>query len=82
MNDLTNDLTSDLTEDDLKEALELLRKKRIRDEKIKTGEIKSQKWCDKTPEQKKKQMDYNKQKSKEIRALAKKAIAAGITLND
>ena len=69
---------SKISQEDLQIALSLLEKKKIHDAKIKSGEIKGQKWSEKTPEQKAKHMQYNKTRQARINLLAKKAIEAGL----
>jgi|WetSurMetagenome_2_1015567.scaffolds.fasta_scaffold1225228_1 hypothetical protein len=86
MNNKTNDFNTsnliDLSEEDLKLALSLLAKKRVRDEKVKNGEIKSYSWKDLSLEQKKKHMEYNKRRQVKINLLAQKAISSGIKVGD
>lgn len=71
------------SKEDLKEALELLNKKRERDAKIKSGEIKGGKtWKELSPEAKAKALKQSKRFSMRQRLLIKKAKEAGITVSE
>lgn len=69
---------SKISQEDLHVALELLNKKRVHDARVKSGEIKSQKWSDKSAEAKKKHIEYNKKRTARINLLAKLAIEKGL----
>lgn len=72
----------DVPKEDLREALELLRKKRERDQKIARGEIKghsNKSYKDMSPEEKEKRKAYSKKRAQKIADILKKAKAAGIT---
>ncbi len=63
---------------DVAEALVLLEKKRLHDDRVKKGEIKGNSWKTMTEEQKAKRRLYNKNRNIEINELAKLAKAAGL----
>lgn len=69
----------DFNEEEIIEGLELLMKKRLREKRIASGEIKGhQKWSDKTDEQKAKHYAYNKKRNMKIKLVLQKAKEMGI----
>lgn len=71
------------SDEEIQEALELLSKKRIRQHKIETGQIKGGgSWADKTEEQKEKAREYNRTRTMRMKLLCEKAIEAGIEVSD
>lgn len=71
------------SDEEIQEALELLTKKRVRQHKIDTGQIKGGgAWADKTEEQKEKSRAYNRKRTAKLNLLANKAIEAGIEVTD
>lgn len=72
----------EVPKEDLLKGLELLRKKRERDEKIARGELKGashKSYKDMTPEEKEKRKAYSKKRNQKIAEILRKAKAAGIT---
>jgi hypothetical protein len=71
----------DVPKDDIREGLELLRKKRERDAKIARGEIKGHSgkaYKDMSPEEKDKRRAYTKKRNQKIKGILARAAAAGI----
>jgi len=74
---------SEFNQDDIEEALSLLAKKRTRDEKIKSGEIKgSVSWAEMSDEQKEQRRAYGKVRGMKQKLLIAKAVEAGIVVTD
>lgn len=73
------------SQEEIAEAFKLLAKKKERDHKIATGQIKGSSgrpWSELTDEQKEKSREYNRKRQVRLQLLANKAIAQGILVTD
>lgn len=73
------------TQKDLDEAFALLEKKKVREARVKAGELKGTygvPWSQMSPEQKAKARKYNARRLVRQSLLIAKAVAAGITVSD